>query len=310
MNNTDNIHSAEWALGASIVVFGINYPVLKFLLEELSALPVNVLRFAVALVVLGLWYRRKLIRTLSEVMRRPFLLSMLALLGYFLSPLLLLYGLEYSTATNAAIILAGAPIWTAIISWVMNFERTGTYGWVGLLLSTMGLVLVGLSPELTGSIGEEELFGNVLLLLDSICWGSYVAFQRELLKSVDTVVATFWSLALVLPVFFVLSVPSLSFEVISGVSIGTWLGILFSGVFSMGFAHVWWSLGIREIGPTTVSIYGNGIPLVGVLASWFALGEPLTVIHFVGGVGLVGGAWLARMDRIQRGLRSLGVPES
>jgi drug/metabolite transporter (DMT)-like permease len=137
-----------------------------------------------------------------------------------------------------------------------------------------------------------------------------VALQKNLIDRIGPFETSFWSLVIVLPFFYVLSIGSLSVEVVVSFSWLVWLGILFSGIFSMGLAHLWWNISVQSLGPTTVSVYSNGIPLVSVLIGWFLLGEYVGLRHVAGGLTLLLGVWLARNDRIRRGQEKLGLPES
>lgn len=303
-------YRTELALVGAIVVFGVNYPVLKVVSDQLPPFPLNAIRFTVSVVAMGFLLRGGLMNSLRRCSGNGVRLILLALLGYFLSPLFLLEGLRYSTATNAALILAGAPIWTALLSWYLGNDRVGIRGWLGLVVSTVGLVVVTV-PLGSGQLpGEATLYGNLFLFGDSVVWGSYVALQKNLLDRVDPLEASFWSLIVVIPFLFAGSYGSLSISTIAGLSASSWMAIVFSGVFSMGVAHLWWNLSLRDFGPTTVSIYANGIPLVSVLIGWLVLAESLTVRHLLGGTVLLIGVYFARMDRRRRGEKGLGIPES
>jgi drug/metabolite transporter (DMT)-like permease len=58
-------------------------------------------------------------------------------------------------------------------------------------------------------------------------------------------------------------------------------------------AYLLWGYGLTQIEASQAAVYGNLMPLVGVVLSAALLGEPITWVVLVGGLTIVAGAWLA-----------------
>ena len=65
--------------------------------------------------------------------------------------------------------------------------------------------------------------------------------------------------------------------------------ILYSGIFSTGIALAMWSYGVKILGASHASIYGNLIPLVAMFFGWSMLGEIPTNFQWIGGGMIVSG---------------------
>jgi drug/metabolite transporter (DMT)-like permease len=53
------------------------------------------------------------------------------------------------------------------------------------------------------------------------------------------------------------------------------------------------------LGSTRTGVYSNAIPIVALLIAWLTLGEVPTWLQGMGAVGIVAGAVLARLGRIE-----------
>jgi drug/metabolite transporter (DMT)-like permease len=78
------------------------------------------------------------------------------------------------------------------------------------------------------------------------------------------------------------------------VDTAAWWCLGYSSVISIGFAYLLYYRGIRVLGPTKTSAYGNLQPIVAILTGWVALGETPTVWQFAGTVTIIGGLFLTR----------------
>jgi len=65
--------------------------------------------------------------------------------------------------------------------------------------------------------------------------------------------------------------------------------ILYCGIFSTGIALAMWSYGVKILGASHASIYGNLIPLVAMFFGWLMLSEIPTTFQWIGGGMIVSG---------------------
>ena len=102
--------AADLGLFAVVLIWGVNFSVLKVVMLELDPLALNALRFPIA--AIGLWVLVSkidgpLIPDPDDMVR----IIVLGLLGNVAYQLCFIYGLDSTLAGNASLILASAPVW-------------------------------------------------------------------------------------------------------------------------------------------------------------------------------------------------------
>ena len=113
----------SWADGLlllTILFWGINFSVVKFVLAEMSPLVFNGLRFLFSsflMVILARFTGRSL---KFQPRHLPYLIG-LGLLGNTMYQLLFIFGIANTTADNSALILATVPVWVALFATTIVF---------------------------------------------------------------------------------------------------------------------------------------------------------------------------------------------
>lgn len=292
---------AEYLLWFSVVAFAINYPILKYALAVVPPTLLNPVRLTLSIGVLALvyLYRNRHVRPDWDFLRRGGAVRVLLLgvVAYGLSPILFLVGMHLTTATNAALIVASAPIWTAVVGRLTGTEDVTSRGWGGLILSLVGTATVGLAGAPALELTGPHVVGSAVLLVDAALWGGFTALSRPLLDRMSPLGLTTWCLAAGLPLLYLVASPSLFTFPWSRLDVLAWAAILGSGVMGMGFALVWWNGAVKHLGATTTGIYGNLIPVVAVGVSVAFLEESLSYAQLLGGLCVVGGTALVRYQR-------------
>ena len=73
-----------------------------------------------------------------------------------------------------------------------------------------------------------------------------------------------------------------------------WLAILYSGIFALVIAYLFWYRGVRVIGPTRTAMYSNVQPIIAVIFAWAVLKETPTVWQGIGMACIMSGLLLTR----------------
>lgn len=287
-----------------VLAWGVNFAIVKVPLEVMPPFVVNVFRFAVSAIVLGsIHIARSRIR--GETPFRTFRVGVwpvigLGLLSHVVYQVCFILGLTRLTAGSAALLIASSPFWTAIAGQVFGIERIGRAGWLGLLVTAIGVVLVILGRP-TGEVGGD-LTGALLLLGAAASWGVSTALSRPLLNRGATAVGlSAWGVLSALPVLAALAVPYFSQTPWHLVGAKEWLAIVYSGGFSTGLAYWVWYEAVRQVGPSRVAAFSNLVPFVGVGAGVFLLHEPVVLLQIVGGAVVIGGLFLMRLRPVPAG---------
>ncbi len=271
----------------------------KFALRDLSPLAFNGLRFTLASILLGVTLRAG---GRTETLPRrywPALIG-LGLLGNTVYQILFIYGIDWTLAGNASLMLATTPIFTTLLSSTFRQEKIAPMAWMGVLISVAGIALVVWGGAQAVSFGASTVRGDLTVLAAAVAWSSYTVGSAPLVRrygALPITAVTMWiggvALALVsLPAFF-----AQDWGAVRPVS---WLALIYSGAFAIALAYLIWYYSIRQIGNTRTAVYANFIPLVALLIAWLTLGEVPTWLQLIGAAGIVGGTILVRIGRIER----------
>ena len=78
------------------------------------------------------------------------------------------------------------------------------------------------------------------------------------------------------------------------VGAAAWGALLYASVVSMVIAYLFWYRGLRLLGPTRTSIYGNLQPVIAIIVAWLFLHESPTIWQGVGTGTIMTGIYLTR----------------
>jgi drug/metabolite transporter (DMT)-like permease len=200
---------------------------------------------------------------------RPKALGLTALLGVlqtagFLG--LMTWALQGEGAGKTAILTYTMPFWLLLMAWVFLGERLQGFQWVAVAVALGGLILV-LSPwEMKSGWSALMAVGG------AVSWALSAIVAKMLRKrhDVDLLSLTAWQLLL----------GSLPLVV---VGVATWSPPVWSGTFIYGLAFtvlggncIAWILWLYILDALPAATAGLGMlltPVIGITASWIALGE-------------------------------------
>ena len=133
------IYDAEMVLVATI--WGGNFSVSKFAMQQIPPLSFSGLRFALASGILLLVAKRA--GVMVPLPRRTFwALVGLGVIGNTFYQTAFMIGLSITSATNSAMIVAILPVIVAVLGTVLGIERASPLMWLGVVLGTAGAVML------------------------------------------------------------------------------------------------------------------------------------------------------------------------
>lgn len=279
----------------TVIFWGVNFSVVKFALAELPPLPFNGLRFMVASATMFVLARATGHR-LSFRRQHLFYLIGLGLLGNTAYQLLFIFGISFTTADNASLILATVPVWVALLGTLAGVEKVEPRGWLGVLLSLGGIILIILGSNRSAhfEFGGATLWGDGLILLATLCWSSYTLLSRPMMRHYSSASVTSFSTMMGTIPLFLISLPSIlqtDWPQVSGTALAA---LVFSGIFGIALAYFFWNFGVSRLGSARTSLYSNLTPPIALLTAWLWLGETLTPQQWFGALLALAGVVLAR----------------
>lgn len=273
--------------------WGINFSFVKIALKELTPFGFNGIRllFASGVILLILVLSGESLsvdrKTFGKVLA-------LGLCGNTAYQLFFIHGINLTTASNTAIIIAMTPVFIALTSSLVKQERIHLATWAGILLSFVGFYLVISSRFGTFQFSSQSLRGDFLILSGNICWALYTVFSKPLLDRVSPLKLTGLTLALGTLFYLPFCVKDIIDIPYGDVSAKAWLSILYSGVFALVVCYVIWYASLRRVGSTRTAIYAYLIPIFAAIFAFFFLGERITVQQIFGMFIIFLGVYLAR----------------
>ena len=268
-----------WLFAAfTITVWGSTFISSKKLLGLYSPSQIMVTRFFLAYCALWLLRPRKL--ALSRRQELGFLL--LGLFGCSLYFYTENTALTYTLASNVSIIVAAAPIFTAILAHFAGEERFRRNTLWGFLVAFTGVVLVVCNGTFVLKLNPR---GDLLALGAAACWAVYSVLVRKLGQGVDPILLTrrtlFWGILTALPMVLLEGKPYPTAPLLTPVVAGNFL---FLGLVGSGLCYVLWNKAFRLLGVVATNnfIYLN--PFVTIVTARLFLDEPISPLALLGAV--------------------------
>ncbi len=294
--------SADLALLATVLIWGLNFPIIKVALGPMPPFVVNALRFAASAAVLGAMHtwqtRGRPGAFLAPLREHPRTVVGLGLLGYVGYQLLFIVGVDATSAGSAALLIASAPVWTAVLAQGLGVERLPLPAWGGLGVSLVGTALVILAGTGAVAFTEDTLFGNVLMLGSAVAWAAYTVLSRPILQAgISATGLAFFGIVVSLPLLWGLGASAWAEVDWPRVDAAVWGALLFSGALSTGVAYGFWNAAVQRVGPSQTAIYSNLVPVVALASGALLLGEPVTPFQLMGGTLILAGLFLMRRAR-------------
>jgi drug/metabolite transporter (DMT)-like permease len=283
---------ARVALLLMVVLWGINFPVAKAALSELTPLAFNALRFPLAAATLWIALRIRGGSRWPDPADRLRVIA-LAIMGNVFYQQFFIFGLNNTRAGTASVLLAATPILTALLSAAAGHERVRRRTWAGVIATFAGIILVVLAGG-DHSGGESRLLGNLMMVAASCSWALYTVGSRDMVGKYGAVQFTAWTLWIGALLLFLAGVPDIVRTDLAAVSRGAWIGVVYAGALSIGVAYLIWYYGVSVIGNTRTAAYSNLVPVVAVSAAWLQLGEVPRAGQIIGAAVIIGGITLAQ----------------
>tara|TARA_B100000959_G_scaffold32434_2_gene30875 strand:- start:11522 stop:12445 length:924 start_codon:yes stop_codon:yes gene_type:complete len=277
-----------------VLIWGVNFSVLKVLLRELDPLALNALRFPMAAVALWILVRRLdgSLKPDPQDLRRIITLGLLGNVAY---QLCFIFGVDSTFAGNASLLLATTPVWTLFLSSVAGHERPGGWVVIGVAGTLIGIFMVITGSRDAGTLASPTTRGDLLILIASVLWAMYTVGGRKPVTRYGALRVTAWTLWVATPIIFFMGLPGLMRTDLTAITPEVWIGVTYAGLLGIGLAYLLWYRAVERIGNNRTAVYSNLVPVAALITAWIWLGEVPTTLQLIGAAVILVGLTLARV---------------
>jgi len=216
-------------------------------------------------------------------------LAFVIICGSVVAPLLLLNGLNQTTAINTSLLLNAESLFSALIAFVFLNERGAKREYLGIAMLLIGVMFVTTNGEFQKLTLTENIAGNLLIIGACLFWGIDNNLSKFLSKKRDIILVTglkcvIGGLALLIMALFLginFSIPLIS------------IPYLFSlGAFSIAFSIMLFLFALRKIGSMRTGVIYSTSSLIGAVLAFLILREAFTLIQLIAGIVMLLGVYI------------------
>ena len=256
---------------ATSVGWGLNWPVTKHLLTELPPLSVRGISGLIGaglLALLAIAFKQSL-RVPRAQWPRLLLLSILNVTSWMA---LMGLALVYLPASEAAVMAYTMPVWASVLAWPILRERISLLRVIALAMALAGLVALMGGGGIDATYGK--LPGILLALTGAFAFALGTVFAKRWPLSLPPLTSAVWQILIgCFPVALAgLLIEQPHFMALS--SLG-WTLFAYSIVVQFCVAYACWFAALERLPASVAAIGTLLVPVIGVVASAVALGEPL-----------------------------------
>ncbi|WP_210470070.1 DMT family transporter [Sporosarcina sp. 6E9] len=266
-------------LTTAMLIWGLNLPLLKYLLLYVDPVTMTAFRLLLAgIAVFVILFGFKLVRLPTKVEWKYIVLG--ALLNVVLHHYFLNMGLFRTSGTNAGLILGTGPVLTAVSVSLLLRNYPSKIQWIGFVL---GLVGVG-SVVLAGGGSTGLAIGDVFVFISIMAQVLSFLVISKAAKTLDPRLLTAYMMVVGSIVLLIIAVIQEPGEVKAFAEVPRifWLGFAASGIIGTAVGHMLYNYSVGKVGPAKAGIFINFNTMFSLMGSALFLGEIITSRHLIG----------------------------
>jgi drug/metabolite transporter (DMT)-like permease len=254
---------------ALTLMWGCNWPAMKFSLREVPPLTFRALTMTLGVLLLAAWFalRGTNLALPRTQIARVFGLAVPSIIGWHLASII---GLTQLAAGRAGILAFTMPVWTVLLGALLFGQRLTRRAGIASLCALAAVALLAVD-ELTSLAGRPA--GVLWLQGAAMSWALGTLLLKRIHVTLSTEALTVWMMAIGC-VFF--GVAALAVEPLPAPqtwSAATWASLAWGALINFGISQLLWFMLAREL-PAQVSAFSlMAVPMVGVLSSALIVGE-------------------------------------
>jgi drug/metabolite transporter (DMT)-like permease len=267
-------------LTVMMAIWGFNVIAVKIVVSEFPPVTITAIRVFIAfLALVPFIIYKKLFRKLTR--KECYYVIGISTFGIFGFQYFMSVGLNFTTATNAGLILGAAPIATAIAASIFLKDKFTLIRGLGFVLGFIGVSVIILAGSNEGfSISMGDLYLLIAVIVQTV---SFVLIKK-VSATLNTTYMTGITLlvgSLILMINALITEPNGISQIPEG-SVVAWGLLIFSGYVATGLAYLIVNAAIHRVGAGNSAIFLNLSPFFAVISAYFVLHESIYLSHWAG----------------------------
>lgn len=279
------------------LIWGGNVAAGRLAVGEMSPLVLVCLRWLFAFGMMALFARDDVRRDWPKLDARAWArVTLMGMLGFTSFNALFYVGAQYTSGVNLAILQGSVPVFVMLGAAAVFASRFRLGQWAGLLVTTLGVLLIATQGDLAHLAALRFNRGDVYCLIACALFGFYSLALRD--RPPVSPLALFAAMSLAA---FALSIPLALYEIWSGAAYWPtpkgWALLAYIAVGPSFVAQLLYMRGVALIGPARAGLFYNLTPVFGAALSALLLGEAFRWYHALALTLVLGGIALSERKK-------------
>lgn len=278
----------------STICLGITFVIAKYLVDTFPIISLLTIRFFIGglvFLIIAVLGGKRITGDLSILTKRDWAL----LIGQAICSggfnILLLYGMQYTSATVSGLLTSTTPAFTAILAWIVLRENISFTKWLAIILAIVGISILNTNGYLKhGDFGQA--YGNVLIIGAVLIGALLTIFIKLLPNYVKPFTVAY--MASVIP--FIIYLPIIfignNLVFLETMPPFNWINLLLYALLANVLFPLFWNKGLIKVPANTASLFTGVIPVTTMLLAFFFLKEAVNHYQLLGLFIILFSIWL------------------
>ena len=251
------------------LMWGINWPMMKIALREVSPMYFRGVTMGLGAVWLLFYFRFQGLRLWPQTLREWRDIVLLGIPNMFLWHALSILGVMSLPSGRASILGFTMPVWTVVIG-VMFMGAQFTPRIIAAVVATLAAIGLLISHEFTVLQGQP--MGILWMELGALSWAVGTLWMRRISFTMPVQSLTVWMMLISSPMILLVGASTETWPTWE-LSPLAWGSLAYAVLINYGFAQIIWFGMARDLPPATSAMSIMAVPVVGTLSASLLIGE-------------------------------------
>jgi drug/metabolite transporter (DMT)-like permease len=221
--------------------------------------------------------------------------TLLATAGSIATQSLFITSTKLTTAANAIFLQYTAPIYVVLLAYWLLREKPSRTDWIAMAIIFLGLILF-----FGDQLSPNGLYGNILAVLSGVTSAiMMVSFRAQKDGSPED------SILIASVLIAIFGFPSILKET---QTVANWLSIAYLGIFQIGLAFIFFTMGIKHVPALEANLIGTLEPILNPVWVFLFLGEQMGKSALLGGLVVLVGVMVSAAGSVRTDRASESSP--